>query len=162
MRAISFSKTSVSTYQLARRHISEELHLNIAVRCLNRGRNKLYSSVRNNAFWHMTPSTYGSVGFLHLQSARQTKFFNVRAVWISDRMDLWWETNSTVAWKCSQVTPTELCMFWGSSGFVLVYDIQLTVIVGRQPYTSKAVAVKLKFPMFLQFFAVRGIQPLKK
>jgi len=53
-------------------------------------------------------------------------------------------------------------MFRGSSGFVLLYDIQLTVIVGRQPYTSKAVAVKLKFPVFLQLFAVRGIQPLKK
>ena len=53
-------------------------------------------------------------------------------------------------------------MFWGSSGFVLLHDIQLRVIVGRQPYISKAVAVKLKFPMLLQLFAVRGIQPLNK
>jgi len=53
-------------------------------------------------------------------------------------------------------------MFWGSTGFVLLHDIQLTVIVGRQPCTSKAVSVKLKFPMLLQLFLIRGIQPLKR
>jgi hypothetical protein len=118
----------------------------------------LYSEGRDSTCLQMLIITHQSAR--HQVPLRQNSSMSEpsesQIVWTSDGR------RSTVAWKCCQVTPTELCMFWGSSGFVLLYDIQLTVIVGRQPYTSKAVAVKLKFPTFLQLFAVRGIQPLKK